>query len=263
LAELPDRLERAWHLPMPKLELRFEDSTLAEFPVAVQPITIGRGPDNDVVIDNLAVSTHHARVFPELDHFVVEDLQSVNGTFVNGQPVQRKILRDGDRIGVGKHNLIFFEYATARTPSPAGPKVTAPKLDETFMMDSKQRQELLRSAAAAAAAGAPAPAPPRRAAFIGHLKVLQGKTDQGEYALTTKLTLIGKSNLATIRLKGWFKPKTAGVVVKRDDGYRVGPASHGKANVKVNGVVVDKPQLLQDGDIVEVSGVRFVFSLSN
>lgn len=250
---------------MPKLELRFENSTLAEFPMALQPITIGRGPDNDVVIDNLAVSTHHARLFPELDHYVVEDLQSINGTFVNGQPVQRKILRDGDKIGIGKHSLVFFEYATAKTPSPAGPKVTAPKLDETFMMDSKQRQELMRAATAAAAATAPtgeAPPPsPRRAAAVGQLKVLSGKTDRADYTLTTKLTLIGKSDMATIRLRGWFKPKTAGVVVKREDGYYVGPASHTK-NVKVNGVVMDKSTLLQDGDIVEVSGVRFVFSIS-
>lgn len=251
---------------MPKLELRFENSTLAEFAIAVQPISIGRGPDNDVVIDNLAVSTNHARVFPELDHYVVEDLQSVNGTFVNGQSVQRKILRDGDRIGVGKHTLVFFEYASARSPSPVGPKVTAPKLDETFMMDSKQRQDLLKAAVAASAATAPNAAAatpiPRRGAALGQLKVLHGKTDQSEYSLTTKLTLIGKSNMATIRLKGWFKPKTAGVIVRRDDGYHVGPASHGTQNVKVNGLPVEKPQLLQDGDLIEVSGVRFVFSFS-
>lgn len=250
---------------MPKLELRFENSTLAEFPVALQPVTIGRGPDNDVVIDNLAVSTHHSRIFAELDHYVVEDLQSVNGTFVNGFPVQRKILRDGDKIGVGKHTLVFFEFAKARTPSPSGPKVVAPKLDETFMLDSKQRQELLKAASQAAAAtlpgGAPAPAPARRAQIVGHLKVLAGKTDQADYSLTTKLTLIGKSNMATIRLRGWFKPKTAGVIVKRDDGYYVGPASHAKQNVRINGTVVEKPTLIQDGDIVEVSGVRFVFSV--
>ena len=248
---------------MPKLELRFENSTLAEYAVALQPITVGRGPDNDVVIDNLAVSTHHARVFPELDHYVVEDLQSVNGTFVNGQPIQRKILREGDKIGIGKHTLIFYEFATAKSPSPTGPKVTAPKLDETFMLDSRQREQLLRAASAAAAATAPdAAPPPRRAAAIGHLKVLRGKTDQATYSLTTKLTLIGKSNMATVRLKGWFKPKTAAVIVKRDDGYHVGPAAHGKQNVKVNGETVEKPRLLQDGDIVQVSGVEFIFSLA-
>jgi hypothetical protein len=96
---------------------------------------------------------------------------------------------------------------------------------------------------------------------MGHLKVLQGKTDQAEYSLTTKLALVGKSSMATVRLKGWFKPKTAGVIVRRDDGYHVGPASHGKQNVKVNGIAVEKPQLLADGDVIEISGVRFVFSL--
>lgn len=250
---------------MPKLELRFDNATLAEFPVALEPLSIGRGPDNDVVIDNLAVSTHHARISPELDHYVVEDLQSVNGTFVNGHTVQRKVLRDGDRIGIGKHLLVFFEYATAQAPRPAAAKVTAPKLDETFLLDSKQRQQLLKAATEAAAATAPTgtgrPAP-RRAQAVGHLQVLHGKTDQSEYSLTAKLTLIGRSPMATIRLRGWFKPKTAGVIVRRDDGYYVGPASHGTRNVRVNGLPLEKPQLLQEGDLVEVSGVRLVFSLS-
>lgn len=249
---------------MPKIELRFEESRLAEFPLGREPITIGRGRDNDVVIDNLAVSTHHTRIFPELQHYVIEDLQSVNGTFVNGRPVQRQILRDGDRVGIGKHTLVFFEFAEA----PVGltsPKVVAPKLDETFVLDLKQRQALVRAAEAAAAATSPAagaPLPSRRGAEIGNLKLLAGKAGQREYSLTTKLTLIGTSSMATVRLKGWFKPKTAGVIVRRDDGYYVGPASHGKHNVRVNNVPVDKPQLLQDGDIVEISGVRFVFSIS-
>lgn len=248
---------------MPKIELRFENSTLAEFAIAVQTLTVGRGPDNDIVIDNLAVSTHHAKVAPELDHYIVEDLQSANGTFVNGQTVQRRILRDGDRITVGKHTLVFFEYATAKSPTPTHAKVVVPKLDETFMMDARQRQDLLKAGAeAAAAAQATAPLPTQaRGVPIGYLKVLKGKTDLPEYSLTTKLTLIGKSDMATVRLRGWFKPKTAGVITKRDDGYYVGPVSHGKMNVKVNGNAIEKNHLLQDGDILEVSGVQFAFTL--
>jgi predicted component of type VI protein secretion system len=244
---------------MPKLDLQFENATLAEFQVALEPLTIGRGPDNDIVVDNLAVSTHHARIFLELDHYVVEDLQSVNGTFVNGQAIQRKTLRDGDRIGIGKHVLAFFEYKSVQASRPASPKVTAPKLDETFMLDSKQRQQLLKASVEAAPAAAPTP---RRGPPLGYLKVLHGKTDQSEYSLTTKLAIIGKSHMATIRLRGWFKPKTAGVIIRRDDGYYVGPASQGTKNVRVNGVPPEKPQLLQEGDLIEVSGVRFVFSFS-
>src|SRR4029453_7012599 len=91
---------------MPKLTLQFEGRHLKEFTVGVG-LTIGRSPDNTVIIDNPAVSGHHARVFSESGAVILEDLNSTNGTFVNGQSTTRRVLRSGDVVLVGKHQLLF------------------------------------------------------------------------------------------------------------------------------------------------------------
>ncbi len=92
---------------MPKLILKFDDRELQECAVGTHPVTIGRLPDNMIVIDNPAVSGRHARVFREGNHYVVEDLKSTNGTFVNEKPIARHTLLDGDVVLVGKHSLVF------------------------------------------------------------------------------------------------------------------------------------------------------------
>ena len=66
-------------------------------------MTIGRAPDNDIPIDNLAVSNYHARVYVEAGSLVVEDLNSLNGSFLNDIRVERAMLKDGDTILIGKH----------------------------------------------------------------------------------------------------------------------------------------------------------------
>lgn len=238
---------------MPKLELRFEKSVLGEFPVGDRPLTIGRAPDNDIVIDNLAVGALHARIFLQEDRYMLEDIESLNGTFVNNRRVQqRTILRDGDIIGIGKHNLIFYQYAEAPVSAVPPRKVAAPKIDETFVLETKKRVELLKDPTEATAVSRRVP--------VAHLRVLQGKTDQDEYVLTSKLTLIGKSDMASIKLRGWFKPKTAGVITRKEDGYYVAPAST-KLNIRVNGTPIRTSQRIHDGDIIEISGIKFIFSL--
>jgi len=237
---------------MPKLELKFENSVLGEYAVGLRPITLGRGPDNDVVIDNPAVSTHHARLFLEKDQYVLEDQQSLNGTFVNNRRIERAILRNADLITIGKHTLIFHQYAEAPFAATGIPKVAAPKLDGTFVLETKKRVELLKEPAEAAAVARRVP--------LAHLRVLEGKTDQREYVLTSKLTIIGKSEMASVKLRGWFKPKTAGVIMRMDDGYHVAPATK-KLTVRLNGEPVRSPQLIRDGDVLEVSGIKFHFSL--
>lgn len=64
-------------------------------------MTIGRDPDNAICTDNPAVSAHHAALIPESGGFVIYDLHSSNGTFVNGQQVQERRLLDGDLIRIG------------------------------------------------------------------------------------------------------------------------------------------------------------------
>jgi len=78
---------------------------LKEVPLGNQPVTIGRSPDNDIPIDNLAVSNYHARVYVEAGSLVVEDLNSLNGSFLNDIRVERAMLKDGDAILIGKHHI--------------------------------------------------------------------------------------------------------------------------------------------------------------
>jgi pSer/pThr/pTyr-binding forkhead associated (FHA) protein len=88
------------------------------------------------------------------------------------------------------------------------------------------------------------------------LIVLNGKVNQKEYVLTNKLTVIGKSPMATIRLRGWFKPKMAAQINQRDDGYYLGT---GDKVPTVNGAPIAGPVRLNDGDQIEVCGVRMNF----
>src|SRR5260221_6101602 len=90
---------------MAKLSLMFEKRLVKEVPIGTRPVGIGRAPDNDLPVDNLAVSNHHARVFFEAGRLVVEDLDSLNGTFVNDLHVERATLHDGDSIWIATHHI--------------------------------------------------------------------------------------------------------------------------------------------------------------
>jgi len=245
---------------MAKLILKYEAAVLKEVDVGTQPVGIGRAPDNALHVDNLAVSSHHARIFNDGGKLVVEDMNSLNGTFVNSQRVTRATLKPGDVVSVGKHSIEVRGEAEpiAASAVPSSPaKPAPPKLQETMVLDTKKRRELL---AQAMASGGTAPesaptAPPR--ARIPWLIVLEGKTDQQEYMLSNKLTVIGKSTMATVRLKGWFAPKVAAQISKRDDGFYIGT---GDKVPKVNGQAITGPTKLNEGDVIELGKVKLNFA---
>jgi pSer/pThr/pTyr-binding forkhead associated (FHA) protein len=237
---------------MAKLSLMFEEKLVKEVPVGSRPVGIGRSPDNDLPVDNLAVSNYHARVYFEAGRLVVEDLASLNGTFVNDLRVERATLHDGDSIWIGKHHIKVDASGDAPVAWDAGRKASAPRINETMVLDTKVRREMLQQAAAMG----------ERSQFaVGRLKmptlvVLSGGSDQKEYVITNKLTVIGKSKMATVRLKGWFKPQLAAQINQRDDGYYVGP---GDKVPTVNGTPISGPLRLNDGDLIEICGLRMNF----
>src|ERR1700733_3747542 len=94
---------------MPKLVLKFENSVLKEVAVGPAEVSIGRSPDNALVIDNPAASHYHARVFNEEGRTMLEDFGSLNGTFVNGQRVKTVTLKPGDSVSVGKHIIVVAD----------------------------------------------------------------------------------------------------------------------------------------------------------
>jgi pSer/pThr/pTyr-binding forkhead associated (FHA) protein len=124
---------------MPRLILKFEDRVLNEYALD-SDVTIGRLPDNMLVIDNPAVSGHHALIVLEEDHYVVEDLRSKNGTYVNEQDIVRARLQHGDVLQVGKHKLVFDETTDA-APSASPPALPTP--GKTAYLDTKKQRALL------------------------------------------------------------------------------------------------------------------------
>lgn len=237
---------------MAKLSLMFDERIVKEVPVGGRPVGIGRSPDNDLPIDNLAVSNYHARVYAEGGRLVVEDLDSLNGTFVNDLRIERATLHDGDSIWIGKHHIRVDATGDAPVPLDSRRKASAPRINETMVLDTKERREMLQAAAAMG----------ERTQFAsGRIKVptlivLSGGAGQKEYVLTNKLTTIGKSKMATVRLSGWFKPQMAAQINQRDDGYYIGP---GDKVPTVNGSPIPGPVRLNDGDLIEVAGLRLNF----
>jgi pSer/pThr/pTyr-binding forkhead associated (FHA) protein len=237
---------------MPKLSLMFENKLVKEVPVGSRPVTIGRAPDNDLAVDNLAVSNYHAKIYYEAGRMVIEDLDSLNGTFVNDLRIERATLHDGDKVHIGKHIIKIDTSGDAPVPWDTGRKAAAPRINETMVLDTKERRQMLQQAAAMGESMQFAATRMK----VPTLVVLGGKTDQKEYVLTNKLTVVGKSAMATVRLKGWFKPQMAAQINQRDDGYYLGP---GDKVPSVNGTPIPGPVRLNDGDVIEVSGVKLNF----
>src|ERR1700740_3810770 len=102
---------------MPVLIVKFEGSVLKKVATNGGSITIGRGPDNSIPIDNLAVSNRHAEIRSEQGGLVVEDLNSLNGTFVNNQRVKRSALKHGDVVSIGKHSICIDESGAGQAPA--------------------------------------------------------------------------------------------------------------------------------------------------
>ncbi|MCU1286342.1 MAG: domain containing protein [Acidobacteriales bacterium] len=252
---------------MAKLYLKFEQAVLKEVPLSQGVVTIGRLPDNLIHVDNLAVSGHHAKIYWETDKYVVEDNNSLNGTFVNNRRVSKAALKEGDVILVGKHTVTFkdeWHEDAGPTQEVKGPVL--PKMEATMVLDTKKAKEMIAAATAgahAAAAGkaageepaAPA-APPRDR--TGTLTIMEGKTDNKNYVLSGKMSVIGKSDMASIKLKGFFAPNMAALINKRDNKYFIA-ASEAKIKVKINGQEIAGQKELAEGDMIEVAGIKASF----
>lgn len=239
---------------MSKLVLKFQSSVLQEVPVGTEEVSIGRSPDNAVVIDNPAVSHHHARVFREEDQLMLEDFGSLNGTFVNGQRVKMARLQPGDAVAIGKHTIVVSD-ARDDDPfaTPSAARRAAPKINETVVLDTEDRREFLKRMAAA---GESAQVAPQRLK-IPSLVVLSGRADQREYLLNDRLAVIGKSRMATVKLRGWFKPKAAAQITRREpNSYYIGSLDRIPT---VNGQPISHPTELSPGDIIEVGGLKLEF----
>ena len=243
---------------MARLVVKFESQVLREIPIGDRPLTIGRAADNDVRIDNLAVSDHHARLYAEGEKMFVEDLGSLNGTYVNDLRVDRAVLRDGDNIQIGKYQMqldtVHEISTTVADPVSAPRKAPAAKL-EASAASAGNRNELLGKSAAPPGANIEELAPDLTHA--PKLRVLGGRTDQREYLLAAKLTVIGSSEIALVKLRGWLAPAVGAQINRHPDGYYLGL---GDRVPKLNGQPIQAPTLLRDGDVIQIGNVRLQFS---
>ncbi len=120
---------------MLKIELTYQGAVLETFTTDSGKIQVGRNQQNDIQIDSLAVSGRHALIRKVMNTYVIEDLGSTNGTFVNERKIDKYELLDGDEIIIGKHSLIFH-YLGANAPK-------ANNLDQTMILDTRRQKELL------------------------------------------------------------------------------------------------------------------------
>jgi pSer/pThr/pTyr-binding forkhead associated (FHA) protein len=222
----------------PKVIVKYNESVLKEVDLDQSELTIGRKADNRLVIEDSAVSGHHARLVKIQSVFFLEDLGSTNGTFVNEERVDRRQLKDMDVVGIGKHRLIFRD--AAGNGAAQGDFLDG---DRTMILKT-QKVEGTRPAVQ----------------VMGTVQIVAGRTDRTEYQLSSHLTVIGSQAGAGIRLTGWFAPKTAAMIGRRGNGYYVS-ACDGAKHLSVNAQPVTGQTDLEDGDVVEVAGVKMYVSI--
>jgi len=231
---------------MAKCILTFNKQVIKEYPCQDESITIGRNDDNTIVVDNLAVSGYHSRIDKAGSDFILTDLQSTNGTFVNRKKVVSHKLAHGDNIVIGKHIILFVSAAKGEAKAEAEPKKM--DLDQTMMLDTAKQRELLSKQKTGAEA-------PKAVEKIGVISFIDG-SDMGEIELTKKLSKVGKADTSEIKLSGMFMPATAATISKRPTGYTLS-STGGK--IKVNGEAVKDSIELKDFDTIELGSFKFQF----
>jgi len=182
---------------MPKMIISIDGVVIKEVQLTKERTTLGRRPYNDVVIDNLAVSGEHAAVQMTGGEVTLEDLNSTNGTYVNGKAIKKQLLQNGDTIEIGKYKIKFISEV-------------APAYDKTMVF--RPGQPLVAPEPAAQAAGA--------------LRVLSGAAAGREMPLTKVVTTVGKPGVAvasiTRRHNGYVVAHVEGVNAPLLNGAPIG-----------------------------------------
>jgi pSer/pThr/pTyr-binding forkhead associated (FHA) protein len=250
---------------MPKITLKFKNNVLADYHLPLGcSLKIGRKTDNDVVIENLAVSGHHAKIDSVGDTFVFIDLKSKNGSFIKDEKVTSHWLQDGDTIHIGKHSLTFAYF-----DSEIRPQESQSELDKTMVMDTNEYRNEYRSmvdkgdpkpTSAAAVAAAPVQAPPaekKKKHVRGYITYLVG--GGGTLALKNKITKIGKDPASDIVIQGWRVGKTAATITRTRNGYFFSYVA-GYAKPRINNKkITKKPHKLVDADVIGIGAFKLKF----
>lgn len=225
---------------MPKMIVSIDEVVIKEVQITKDKTTLGRRPYNDIVIDNLAVSGEHAVILMSGSEVVLEDLNSTNGTYVNGKAIKKQALLNGDSIDVGKYKIKFIG------------DVSSTSFDKTMVVQPGQMPGVsaapVRPPVAAAPADSAAPAPesvaPLKAASI---KVLTGAAAGREVPLTKVVTTIGKPAVAVA------------AITKRHHGFVVHHVEGGGSPTLNGQTITSDPVPLKHGDVIELAGTQMQF----
>lgn len=233
-----------------KLQLMLNGEVISDHALAKETITIGRRPENDIPVDNLAVSGKHAQIITILNDSFLEDLNSTNGTYVNGSLIKKHALKHGDIIGIGKHQLKYvnenataseepFEKTMIIRPDAVGMPEATGSMEIGASVEKIVAQEKLQSQQT--------PASGNKAA---KLQILNGANAGKELELTKALTTIGKPGTQVA------------AITRRPQGYFIIHVEGGAGDRTpiINGKHVGtQATALRDHDVIEVAGVKMEF----
>ncbi len=232
-----------------KLILKFKDTVISEFELKDEETTIGRKEGNTIHIDNLAVSSNHARVLKIGNKVILEDLGSTNGTLVNNTLTSKHILKNGDVITIGKHTLT---YVSLTETAPAADGGEGGDMDKTMIISSAAREEMMSNSGVKGENLA-----------LGTVQFISGPLMGKVVPLKSSLTSIGKGDGCKLKVKGMLVGKQAAVITRRPTGYHIAYLE-GMSKPKVNGeTLTSAPRTLKDGDIIELSDIKMEFFLKS
>jgi len=260
---------------MPAITLKLKNKSVETYQLQKgESLTIGRRDDNHVVIDDPSVSGHHAKIDALGERWVLIDLKSKNGSFVNEQLVDSHWLKDGDVIAIGGHSLVL-DFAEGELLPPKHKD----DFDETQVMSSTAHHRMMakskpnksisavkfwdKSHSGGSVRGIEPPAVKRKSKTqeaSGALKFLEG--GYGQVKLARKITTIGKDPTSDIVVKGMLVDPTSATIRREPDGCYLNYIS-GLTRPKVNEKPVTDSILLKDLDIIEIGSVKLQFSNQN
>lgn len=242
---------------MAKVILSVDGVVVKEVPLARERTTIGRKTSNDIRIDNLAISGEHAAIITMMSDSFLEDLDSTNGTYVNGRPVKKHFLQDGDVIELAKYRLKYVKEATDATADAEKTQVLRQEAFRTVL--EQPPIELAPPLASPSPPPPPAPETPmpmtasaraRGQLPIGSIQVLTGQNAGREVDLNKTLTTLGKPGVMVA------------AIARRPLGYFITHVEGPQPPI-VGGRILEpnKPYALMDHDVIELGGVKMEFFL--
>lgn len=234
---------------MPVISFKTKDNKIHRYQLKKgETLRIGRVEDNDIVIKNASVSSHHATIESEGDEFFLADNQSSNGSFINDQLVIYRKLEHKDVIKIGNQTMLFAylkdESAPAATAQDEGLKTVA--------IDTTQHRSLLAKGVSDIASKE------SEKKLVGILTFVEG--GKGEFELSQKVTQIGKSPSSDIVIRGFMVGKTAAMVVKKEKGYYLSYVK-GRAKPKIYSKTITSEELLKEYDLIEIGSSKLQFLL--